>query len=101
MSIGIPRIKDANTETLTSDPTVLTAASAYHQILDSDGNKDVDMPSGTGTQGGECVITNTGGETITVKQVTRLQRSLRLPQVNQHFYFATVYPLLMVGKHRR
>ena len=68
MSIGIPRIKDANTETLTSDPTVLTAASAYHQILDSDGNKDVDMPSGTGTQGGECVITNTGGETITVKQ---------------------------------
>ena len=36
MSIGIPRIKDANTETLTDDPTVLTAASAYHQRIDSD-----------------------------------------------------------------
>jgi hypothetical protein len=68
MSIGIPRIRDANTETLTSNPTVLTAASAYHQIIDSDGAKDVDMPSGTGTQGGECMITNTGGESITVKQ---------------------------------
>ena len=68
MSIGIPRIRDANTETLTSNPTVLTAASAYHQNLDSDGAKDVDMPSGTGTQGGECMITNTGGESITVKQ---------------------------------
>ena len=68
MSIGIPRIRDANTETLTSDPTVLTAASAYHQNLDSDGAKDVDMPSGTGTQGGECMITNSGGEDITVKQ---------------------------------
>ena len=68
MSIGIPRIKDGNTETLTDNPTVLTAASAYHQRIDSDGAKDVDMPSGTGTQGGECMITNTGGETITVKQ---------------------------------
>ena len=68
MSIGIPRIRDANTETLTDNPTVLTAASAYHQNLDSDGAKEVDMPSGTGTQGGECMITNTGGESITVKQ---------------------------------
>lgn len=68
MSIGIPRIRDVNTETLTSNPTVLTAASAYHQNLDSDGAKDVDMPSGTGTQGGECMITNSGGESITVKQ---------------------------------
>lgn len=68
MSIGIPRIRDVNTETLTSNPTVLTAASAYHQNLDSDGAKEVDMPSGTGTQGGECMITNTGGESITVKQ---------------------------------
>lgn len=68
MSIGIPRIRDVNTETLTSNPTVLTAASAYHQNLDSDGAKEVDMPSGTGTQGGECMITNSGGESITVKQ---------------------------------
>jgi len=70
MSIGIPRIKDANTETLTDDPTVLTAASAYHQNLDPAGAKEVDMPSGTGTQGGECMITNAAdaAEAITVKQ---------------------------------
>jgi hypothetical protein len=70
MSIGIPRIRDANTETLTSDPTVLTANSAYHQILDPDGAKELDLPSGTGTQGGEVMITNTAGgaEAITVKQ---------------------------------
>ena len=70
MSIGIPRIKDANTETLSDDPTVLTAASAYHQILDPAGAKELDLPSGTGTQGGEVMITNTAdaAEAITVKQ---------------------------------
>jgi hypothetical protein len=98
MSIGIPRIRDANTETLTSNPTVLTAASAYHQNLDSDGAKDVDMPSGTGTQGGECMITNSGGEESQSSKVTRLRRSLRLQQVNLHFYFATAYLPLLVGR---
>ena len=71
MSIGIPRIRDANTETLTSDPTVLTAASAYHQNLDPGGAaRELDLPSGTGTQGGEVMITNAAdaAEAITVKQ---------------------------------
>ena len=70
MSIGIPRIKDANTETLDGNAT-LTAASAYHQNLDPGGSaREVDMPSGTGTQGGECMITNAAdaAEAITVKQ---------------------------------
>ena len=67
MSIGIPRIRDANTETMTGT-LVLTAASAYHQILDPDGTRELDLPSGTGTQGGEVMVTNTGGEVITVKQ---------------------------------
>ena len=69
MSIGIPRIRDANTETLTGT-RVLTAADAYHQNLDPDGAKAVDLPSGTGTQGGEVMITNaaSGAEAITVKQ---------------------------------
>ena len=68
MSIGIPRIKDGNTETMTGTG-VLTAASAYHQILDAGGStRELDMPSGTGTKGGECMVTNTGGEAITVKQ---------------------------------
>ena len=70
MSIGIPRIKDANTETL-ADNATLTAASAYHQNLDPGGSaREVDMPSGTGTQGGECMITNAAdaAEAITVKQ---------------------------------
>jgi len=69
MSIGIPRIRDANTETLTGT-RVLTAADAYHQNLDPDGAKEVDLPSGTGTQGGEVMITNaaSGAEAITVKQ---------------------------------
>ena len=69
MSIGVPRIKDANTETMTATG-VLTAASAYHQILDPDGAKELDMPNGTTTQGGRCVITNSAdaAEAITVKQ---------------------------------
>ena len=69
MSIGVPRIKDANTETMTATG-VLTAASAYHQILDPDGARELDMPNGATTQGGRCVITNaaSGSEAITVKQ---------------------------------
>lgn len=68
MSIGIPRIRDANTETM-GGTVVLTAASAYHQNLDPGGSaRELDLPSGTGTQGGEVMITNTGGEVITVKQ---------------------------------
>ncbi|MBN86836.1 MAG: hypothetical protein CL885_04865 [Dehalococcoidia bacterium] len=70
MSIGIPRIKDANTETL-SGAKVLTAADAYHQNLDCGGSaREVDLPSGTGTQGGEVMITNASdaAEAITVKQ---------------------------------
>ena len=69
MSIGIPRIRDANTETLTGTK-VLVANDAYHQILDPDGAREVDMPSGPNTQGGRCMITNaaSGAEAITVKQ---------------------------------
>jgi len=69
MSIGIPRIRDANTETLTGT-RVLTASDAYHQIIDPAGANEVDLPSGTGTQGGEVMITNTAdaAEAITVKQ---------------------------------
>ena len=69
MSIGVPRIKDANTEIMT-DTGVLTAASAYHQILDPDGARELDMPDGAATQGGACMITNTADttEAITVKQ---------------------------------
>ena len=70
MSIGIPRIKDSNTETL-SGTKVLTAADAYIQILDPGGSaRELDMPSGTGTQGGRCVVVNAAAasEAITVKQ---------------------------------
>jgi len=69
MSIGIPRIKDVNTETLTGT-TVLTVNSAYHQILDPGGaGRELDMPNGA-LQGQECMITNTAdmAEAITVKQ---------------------------------
>jgi len=70
MSIGIPRIRDANTETLTGTKT-LTAADAYHQNLDPGGSaRTVVLPSGTGTQGGAVLITNAAdaAEAITVQQ---------------------------------
>ena len=69
MSIGVPRIKDANTETMTATG-VLTAASAYHQILDPDGARELDMPDGAATQGGKCMVTNSAdaAEAITIKQ---------------------------------
>lgn len=70
MSIGIPRIRDANTETLTGTK-VLTAGDAYHQNLDPGGSaREVDLPSGTGTQGGEVMITNAAdaAEALTIKQ---------------------------------
>jgi len=69
MSIGAPQYADANTETLTGTK-VLVANDAYHQILDPDGAKELDLPSGTSTQGGRVMITNaaSGAEAITVKQ---------------------------------
>lgn len=69
MSIGIPRIKDANTETLTGT-RVLTVGDAYHQILDPGGSgREVDMPDGT-LQGMECMVTNSAdmSEALTIKQ---------------------------------
>lgn len=68
MSIGMPKYRDKKEETL-DDNKVLTAADAYHQILDAGGSgREVDLPSGTGTQGGEVMITNSGGEDLTIKQ---------------------------------
>lgn len=69
MSIGIPRIKDVNTETMTGT-VVLTANDPYYQILDPGGSaRELDMPDGS-YQGAECVIVNTAdaAEAITVKQ---------------------------------
>ena len=69
MSIGIPRIKDANTEDLGEATKTLVAGDAYHQILDAGGTgQNVVCPSGITTQGGEFMLTNSGGETLTVKQ---------------------------------
>ena len=69
MSIGIPRIRDNRTTTLTGTLT-LTAADAYFQTLDPDGARTVVLPSGTGTQGGRVMIQNTAdmAEAITVQQ---------------------------------
>ena len=70
MSIGAPQYADTNTETLAATK-VLVANDAYHQNLDCGGSgREVDMPSGTATQGGRCMITNASGaaEAITVKQ---------------------------------
>ena len=68
MSIGMPRIKDANTADLTGT-TTLTAGSAFHQILDANGSaRDLVCPSGITTQGGKFMLTNSGGEDITVQQ---------------------------------
>ena len=69
MSIGVSRIRDANTETLTGT-RVLVVGDAYHQILDPDGAREVDLPNGATSQGAEVMITNaaSGAEAITVKQ---------------------------------
>jgi hypothetical protein len=70
MSIGIPRIRDANTETLAGTKT-LTAADSYHQNLDPGGSaRNLVCPSGTGTQGGEFFLVNAAdaAEAITVQQ---------------------------------
>ena len=68
MSIGIPRIRDANTEDLTGTKT-LVAGDAYHQILDANGSsRNLVCPAGPTTQGGEFMLTNSGGEDITVQQ---------------------------------
>jgi len=69
MSIGIPRIRDNNTETLAATKT-LTAADAYHQNLDPAGARTVVLPAGNATQGGEVFILNQAdaSEAITVQQ---------------------------------
>jgi len=69
MTIGAPQYADSNTETMTGTG-VLTAASAYHQILDPDGARELDLPDGAATLGGRVMITNAASdaEAITVKQ---------------------------------
>ena len=65
MSIGIPRIRDVNTEDLAGVAKTLVAGDAYFQNLDAGGTAtSVNMPALF--QGAEVFITNTGGETITV-----------------------------------
>ena len=71
MSIGIPRIRDANTEAIT-ETRVLVVGDAYHQILDPSGSgREVDLPNGTTSQGAAVMITNAadgGSEDLTIKQ---------------------------------
>ena len=70
MSIGIPRIKDNNTETLSGTKT-LVVGDAYFQTLDPGGSaRNVVLPAGDSSQGAEVMIQNTadGSEDITVQQ---------------------------------
>ena len=65
MSIGIPRIRDKNTEDIAGVAKTLVVGDAYYQNIDAGGTAtSINLPGIF--QGAEVFITNTGGETITV-----------------------------------
>ena len=69
MSIGAPQYKDSRTKTDMDATLTLVANDAYHQNLDANGSgRNVVLPAGDGTQGGRCMVTNLGGEALTVQQ---------------------------------
>lgn len=70
MSIGIPRLKDKNPETLTGTKT-LVINDAYFQVLDPGGaGRTVTLPAAA--QGAEAVIVNTAdaAEVLTIQDPT-------------------------------